>query len=64
MAETLEEIGSMRVDIESNIDKIVKEVEEESYLECMAYYAQKRGVHEHRLEELGEAANHASFSTP
>lgn len=35
----------MRVDIESNIDKIVKEVEDESYLECMAYYGQKRGVH-------------------
>lgn len=30
----------------------------------MAYYSQKRGVHEHRLEELGEVANHASFSTP
>lgn len=35
----------MRSDIESNIDKIVQEVEEESYLECMAYYSQKRGVH-------------------
>lgn len=54
----------MRSDIEGNIDKIVQEVEEESYMECMAYYTQKRGVHEHRLEELGEAAKHASFSTP
>jgi hypothetical protein len=35
----------MRADIESNLDKIVEEVEEESYLECMSYYHQKKGVH-------------------
>jgi hypothetical protein len=35
----------MKGDIESNIDKIVEEVEEESYVECMSYYQQKRGVH-------------------
>jgi hypothetical protein len=35
----------MKGDIESNIDKIVEEVEEESYVECMSYYKQKREVH-------------------
>jgi hypothetical protein len=45
----LEEIKGMREDIETNVNKIVEEVEEESYNECMGYYQQKKGVHEHRL---------------
>jgi hypothetical protein len=49
IAETLEEMRSMREDIGYNFDKIVEEVEDESYSECMNYYQQKRGVHEHRL---------------
>ena len=30
----------------------------------MSYYTQKKGVHAHRLEELGEVITHSAFSTP
>lgn len=35
----------MREDIESNVDKIIQEVDENSYKECMTYYNQKKEVH-------------------
>jgi len=40
----------MREDIEMNVDKIVEEVDASSYAECMTFYNQKKGLHEHRLE--------------
>lgn len=46
----------MREDIEDNFEKIVSEVDPESYQQCLHYYQQQRGVHEHRLEELGNEA--------
>jgi hypothetical protein len=63
IAETLEEIRAMSEDIENNVDKIVEEVEEESYGECMSYYNQKKAVHETRLEELGNEARAANCTT-
>ena len=53
IGETVEELKAMREDIETNVDKIVEDVDHESYLECMTYYNQKKDVHEHRLSELG-----------
>ena len=53
----------MRDDIETNVNKIVEEVEEDSYTECMGYYQQKKGVHEHRLEQLGNDARPANCTT-
>ena len=43
----------MKEDVESNIQSIIGEVEEEKYRECMSYYTQKLGLYEHRLQELG-----------
>jgi hypothetical protein len=53
----------MREDIETNVEKIVEEVEESSYAECMNYYNQKIGVHEHRLSELGLDARPANCTS-
>ena len=36
---------TIRQDIETNVDKIVQTVDEDSYLECMTYYNQQKGVH-------------------
>ena len=35
----------MTDDIETNVDKIVEEVDHSSYLECMTYYKQKKELH-------------------
>ena len=42
VVETMEEIKAMREDIEQNVEKIVdeEELQEENYIECMAYYIQ------------------------
>jgi hypothetical protein len=40
----------MREDIETNVEKIVEEVDAASYAECMLFYNQKKSIHEHRLE--------------
>ena len=53
----------MREDIESNVDKIVEEVDHSSYLECMTYYKQKKELHEHRLTELGVDCRPANCTT-
>lgn len=63
ISETLEEITAMHEDISSNVDKIVDEVDENSYAECMTYYTQKRGLHEHRLEELGVDGRAANITS-
>ena len=43
----------MKEDVHSNIDKIVQEVDQEGYVECMSYYSSKQTLHETRLESLG-----------
>ena len=59
----MEELKAMREDIESNVGKIVQEVDENSYKECMTYYNQKKEVHEHRLSELGVDIRPANCTT-
>jgi len=63
IVETVEELKAMREDIETNVDKIVEEVDHESYLECMTYYNQKKEVHDHRLSELGMDTRPAACTT-
>jgi hypothetical protein len=43
------EIDKMIYDIQNNIDNIVNEIDEDSYVECFAFYRQKEGIFSHRL---------------
>lgn len=52
--DTVAEIEGIVADITQNIDKIIEEVDDSSYEECMGYYRRKQELHGHRLEELGQ----------
>lgn len=51
--ETVEEIDTMIQDIESNMESILSDVNEEEYIECFEFYKQKEGLFSHRVEQLG-----------
>ena len=53
----------MREDIETNLDKIIQDIDEDSYTECLHYYQQQKGIHEHRLDELGVETRTAVITT-
>lgn len=48
--ETLAEIEGMKDDIETNLEKIIEDVDDTSYTECMSYYTKKYALHDHRLQ--------------
>ena len=48
--ETVEEIDTMIQDIESNMESILSDVNEEEYIECFEFYKQKEGLFSHRVE--------------
>ena len=53
----------MKEDIQENMQKIIEEVDEPSYGQCMAYYNQKKDIQEHRLQELGNDARPANCTS-